>query len=181
MRTTRMALLGQSGSGKSLALRHLILDHERSLFWDPVREWRGRSTSDLATLERIFLHRPFFRVAYWPDDPDDEAEAFFDFALRQENFFLAVDEADTVAPNQGKLPRPIKKFALRSRHAGISWAVATQRPAELHRTFLSQASRIRAFRLVDPRDLEAVQKYFGKAADQLPGLAIGESLEIRYE
>lgn len=178
----RELIVGQSQSGKSIYLRHRLLECERAVFWDPTECWSGRSFRNLDHLEAVMTKRPWWRFAFVPDGADriEQAAEFCELAQSVGRCHVFIDEGDTFAPNSTKLDPRLENFILRSRHDRVSWSVVTQRPALLNKTFVSQANRAAIFRTVDPDDIALLRKRFGSSVDAAPGLAEGAHVRIDF-
>lgn len=104
------------------------------------------------------------------------ATAFFETLARsnRDPLHLIVDEADLFAPQRAMpdethLLNRVEQIARRGRVRGfIPWLI-TQRPAELHKSVLSQASTLVAMRLVAPQDRKALGDWIEGQAEPADG------------
>lgn len=101
---------------------------------------------------------------------------------------IVVDEADLFAPqrpmpDQTVLLNRMEQIVRRGRVRGFRPWLITQRPAELHKSVLSQAGTVIAMRLIAPQDRDAFGSWIEGQADRdtgktilaaLPKLATGE-------
>lgn len=118
------------------------------------------------------------------------ATAFFD-ALYHRNrrpLYLILDEADLFAPqrpmpDQTTMFNRVEQIIRRGRVRGFRATLITQRPAELHKSVLSQCGTIVAMKLVSPQDRNALGAWIeGQASKEegkeilamLPKLRVGE-------
>lgn len=127
-------------------------------------------------------------------DEDDQRAFLAPFVKRlrakpRGNFHLIVDEADEVCPQTApdalafSLTRDMTWIAKRGRLHGFVLTVITQRPADIAKSVLSQATTIIAHQLVAPQDLTAIDAYLKAKGDKqvraqvmgsLPSLDRGE-------
>jgi len=103
--------------------------------------------------------RRSFRVAICLD-PEDRLT--FDYLCRlayiRGDLTFAVDELHEFCPNQhGAIPRYFKKLCLHGRHRAVGIVGVSQRPANIHKDFFSQAARVHVFRLLFG-DLDALRR-----------------------
>lgn len=115
---------------------------------------------------------------------------FFDTLYRRNRspLTLVIDEADLMAP-QRPMPQEtvllnrMEQIVRRGRVKGFMPWLITQRPAELHKSVLSQAGTLVAMRLTAPQDREAIGAWIEGQADReegkkllaaLPKLPVGQ-------
>ena len=114
----------------------------------------------------------------------------FDFALwadRQVPILLVCEEAHLYAPENAEAgfeptKRALARIAKEGRKYGISLGIATQRPAELASSMLSQCNTIFAMRLSHERDQQWVRAALSDGAlgllDALPSLGTAEAIAV---
>lgn len=181
------AILGASGSGKSslMKLELLAARPPRLMIWDPKGEYAGfappvpgsRSTpSSLEDLVKKALSagdRGSFALSFRPmlarKAMRGQFNVFCQVAERARNCFVLVDElADVTEP--GWAPEGWERITRQGRHAGITIRGASQRPAEIDKSFLGNASRIAVFRMNAESDVTLLAKILGKGQGDVRGL-----------
>jgi DNA helicase HerA-like ATPase len=98
---------------------------------------------------------------YFVMDPADKLgfEAMARLAYLRGDCVFAVDELHEYVPNVfGAIPKYFKKLCLHGRHRNVEVFGVSQRPANVHKDFLSQAHRLHVFRLTYPGDLDALKR-----------------------
>ncbi len=170
------AILGASGSGKSslMKLELLAVAPARLLVWDPKREYGAiappvpgdrNAPSSLEELTRKIFAGGAFRLSFRPMLERKKMRAQFNLfclaAERAGNCFVVVDElADVTEP--GWAPEGWERLTRQGRHAGITIRGASQRPAEIDKSFLGNASRVACFRMNAEGDVALLAKILGK-------------------
>lgn len=97
----------------------------------------------------------------WVLDPGDKLrfEALCRLAYLRGNLVFAVDELHEYCPNSfAAIGKYFKKLCLHGRHARVEVFGISQRPANLHKDFLSQATKLHVFRLMFPGDIKALKE-----------------------
>lgn len=94
---------------------------------------------------------------------------------------LIVDEADIVAPqriqpDQTVMFSRLEQIVRRGRVRGFRPWLITQRPAELHKSVLSQAATLIALKLTAPQDRKPVREWVAGHADEDHGRRVLDSL-----
>lgn len=106
-------------------------------------------------------------------------KAFLETAyhLNKATLYLIMDEADLFAP-QRPLPDQMvmlnrcEQIVRRGRIKGFRVTMITQRPAELHKSVLSQAGTLVAMKLTAPQDRKAIGAWIEGQADAKEGAAV---------
>lgn len=162
------AVLGASGSGKSslMKLELLAVRPPRLMLWDPKREYGhfGRATSSLEDLVKRALGAGTagdfaisFRPALARKQMREQFNVFCQVAERARNCFVLVDElADVTEP--GWAPEGWERLTRQGRHAGITIRGASQRPADIDKSFYGNASHIAVFRMNAEGDVDRCAK-----------------------
>jgi len=172
------AILGASGSGKSSLMKLELLASRppRLLVWDPKGEYAAlappvpgdrRAPSSLDNLIRKTLQqgeRGSFALSFRPvlarRMMRDQFNVFCLTAERAGNCFVLVDElADVTEP--GWAPEGWERLTRQGRHAGLTIRGASQRPAEIDKSFLGNASRIACFRMNAEGDVKLLARILG--------------------
>jgi len=181
-----VAVMGQSGQGKGLFIKDR-LRHEapaRIAIWDPMDEYgefaKGQpSLAHLvhATLKRAGAKLPF-AVRYIPKGApqspiiNKEFQAFCATVREAGNCTVVIEELSFVT-RPSYAPPQWGKLCNAGRHAGIKLFGASQFPAQIDKSFLSNATEIVTFYLgeknhrvtvaekldVEPDQIRALQKF----------------------
>lgn len=139
---------GARGSGKSSWLKQYARGFGRVLVWDPMNEYG-------AALQVAAVRRPSGLVAALGDpvvvfSPEIINSNLFDFfsecAYRRGPGLVLVDELATVT-HAGKASGWWGRLIREGRHQKTEIAAAAQRPAEIDKTILGNATRLVVFRL----------------------------------
>jgi hypothetical protein len=101
-----------------------------------------------------------FRVAICVDSHDKLGfEYLCRLAYVRGDCTFAVDELHEYCPNVfGAIPKYFKKLCLHGRHRNVAVIGVSQRPANVHKDFFSQAHRLHVFRTIYPGDLDALKR-----------------------
>lgn len=170
-------VLGASGSGKSslMKLEQLELAPRRRIFWDPKREYGGFAAvvDKLEQLARGMRSERNFSIAFHPAGSRRAMRAQFDvfckLAAAAGDLWCIVDElADVTEP--GWAPEGWEILTRQGRHAGVTIRGASQRPAEIDKSFFGNASHLAVFRLNAEGDVDRCAKLLGVAADRVRAL-----------
>lgn len=97
------------------------------------------------------------------------------------SLYLVIDEADLFAPqrplpDQAVLLNRCEQIVRRGRIKGFRVMMITQRPAELHKSVLSQAGTLVAMKLTAPQDRNAIGAWIEGQGDAKKGKALLEDL-----
>jgi len=188
------AILGASGSGKSslMKLELLALDPPRLLVLDPKCEYGPYGSrvpgarSAPSSLEDLVVKvagagsgggfKLVFRPMLSRGAMRNQFNVFCQVAERAANCFVVVDElADVTEP--GWAPEGWERLTRQGRHAGITIRGASQRPAEVDKSFYGNASRVAVFRMNAPSDVERCANLLGVEKRRIQELAPLEWIE----
>lgn len=169
------AYIGATGSGKGLAINRRLaeLKPRRLLIWDPCGEygaWAG-AVHTLADACRAFLRAGGgpVRVRYVPDGRIKMGDAFG--VLCQLAFsagdcvFVAEELSDVTTASWA--PPAWRRCNTQGRHRGLHIIGATQRPALIDKTILSNATRIRCGALAYDSDSRAMAAVLRRPVDEV--------------
>ena len=174
----RVALVGKTTSGKTFAARLLLSDRHRLMACDPKgtlgrskgqEDWNLEEWSDKA--RRRLLKGNEIRVRIPPPSPKLSGkeitgywEQFFQYAYDAGNIVVYIDEMYGVLPRLGAPPTTyLNAIYTRGRELGIGVWAASQRPAWIPRTMLSEAETFFMFRLLYPNDRKLMAQIMGPA------------------
>lgn len=170
---SRVAIVGRSGSGKSVLLRALVTSAHRALFLDPKRntDFGGWATLEgTHELEREWprhVERAIARPGL-AETAGGKEPAWMDagcrLAYRAGSCTVAVDELAGIATASRPVPG-LEVLLRRGRDPGpqgpITTIVATQRPRAIPLTVLSEADHVFLFDLNQPADRAFVAELVG--------------------
>lgn len=163
-RGDRAAIVGRTGSGKSVLLRHLLGNYSRAVLVDP----KGRATMPGWP---IFYGSPAFLRA-WPDTPraivrpgaGEDRRSWLDrvawHVYRHGETALGVDEVIGVV-DANRRSAGLDAVLTQGRELGITALVCTQRPRGVPPTILSEADHLFVFALNRDDDRKAVAETCG--------------------
>lgn len=181
------AIFGAQESGKSSLMKSETARARppRLMVFDPKREYGGFGlvTESLAELARVVTTERRFAVVYQPPRAALHAEAMqraFDFFCRAAteagNLRLVVDELADVT-RSGWAPRGWQIVTRQGRHARLVIQGASQRPADVDKSFYGNATRLVVFRLNAEGDVERMAKQMRRPPEEIAGLLPLEYLE----
>ena len=169
---------GKSGSGKSSLALHQLARAPRVLIHDPNCEpahaKRALVIEDRAQLIRAVEIPGRVRICW--RGVVTMGDAAFEWANRcawaGEGFAVFWDEVDRFVKAGRMLPPYAYKLVNAGRHRRCSIFAASRRPCTVGRDLTAAATRIMAFRITGPTDIEYLADFMGKeVAAGLPGLA----------
>jgi hypothetical protein len=161
-------VLGASGSGKSEFLRRLAVKKKigRLLVWNPMQQktpYPYPVVSKLGELTDQVLRQKRFNLVFDPGHWDFDLlrrqfNQFCELALEAEDLTLIVEELKHVARAQ-YAPRHWLRVTGDGRQYGLRVFGTSQRPVQIDKDFLGNATLIRTGRLVYQDDIDTVAKY----------------------
>jgi hypothetical protein len=181
------AIFGAQESGKSslMKIETARTKPPRLMVWDPKREYAafGQVFHKLAELAALVLAERSFAAVYQPPPEKMHRKALreiFDIfcraAVQAGALRLVVDElADVTEP--GWAPAGWEIVTRQGRHARLEIQAASQRPADVDKSFYGNATRVVVFRLNADGDLDRMARVMRRPADELASLAPLEYLE----
>lgn len=146
-----MFVSGARGSGKSSWLKQYARGFGRVLVWDPMHEYaEAFGVSPVGSLSALVEAKGAPICVFAPDDPALVSAKAFDFfclvAWTRGAGLVLVDELATVT-HAGKALGWWGRLIREGRHRQIEIAGAAQRPAEIDKTIIGNATRLVVFRL----------------------------------
>lgn len=151
-----MFVSGARGSGKSSWLKQYARGFGRVLVWDPMHEYaEAFGVAPVGSLSALVEAKGAPICVFAPDDPALVSAKAFDFfclvAWTRGAGLVLVDELATVT-HAGKALGWWGRLIREGRHRQIEIAGAAQRPAEIDKTIVGNATRLIVFRLGRLRD-----------------------------
>lgn len=168
--------LGKSGSGKTRLALHQLRSARRVLIHDPNCEAQlaARATvcEDKAQLVRLVEQPGRVRICW--RGVATMGEAAFEWANRcawaGEGFAVFWDEVDRFT-GTGRLPPAAYQLVNAGRHRNVRIFAASRRPCRMPRDLTAAATRIAAFKITGPTDIDYLAEFMGRAtAERLPSL-----------
>lgn len=157
------AIIGASGSGKSIHVKTKLLKPapRRLLIWDFKREYStwATPTEKISDVVRAVRNQKAFAVAFWPSMDTKQRAAQFDqfcrIAYAVKNCTLLVEELAFVT-KAGWAPPAWMMMTCTGRHEGIRIIGTSQRPAQVDKNFLGNATVLHCGRLQDQNDVRVM-------------------------
>lgn len=184
--TDVITVLGKRGSGKSTLAKKIQSIYPRVVIFDRLQEYpkeSGANFHDVSTFEGfgaavqhcVSLQK--FKIIFRFDVEATNHDAVFNEALRVLYYMgkecgglcIVVEEAHNFA-SRHFLPQWFKECILTGRHKGLSIITTSQRPAEIHKTLLSQSHHIFCGMLHEKNDIAYLQSVMGDDALKLSQL-----------
>jgi DNA helicase HerA-like ATPase len=163
----RISVLGKTGSGKTVFLKSLLKNFSKQiliLIYDIKHDYSD--VREITDLNRFNFNLQKGLARYKSRGSKEDLENFCKTAWFQitkdktRRIILVFDEISALIENQPLASVPyFKKCLVMGRSYGIGMWFASQRPAILNKTILSQSRYIFLFKLDHPLDLKAVQFY----------------------
>lgn len=171
-RGDRAAIVGRTGSGKSVMLRHLLRGYSRAVLVDP----KGRAALDGWPV--VYGIPAFLRA--WPATPrvivrpgaGEDRRAWLDriawHVYRHGETAFGADEVIGVVDANRRAPG-FDALLTQGRELGITALICTQRPRGVPPTILSEADHLFVFALNREDDRRAVAETIGPYASPVAG------------
>lgn len=174
-----MAIIGATGSGKTLYLRNYVLkkSDRRLWIWDYKREKEYAALVDLVTedieLACMELRKAQFRVAFRPSFNDAKRARQFDTWCRAvwhaKNAVVVAEELGMVTTPQ-RAPAGWKQITTTGRSEGLKIIGLSQRPAQIDKDFFSNCTEIHCGFLNDENDVKTMARVLRLPTDDIYGL-----------
>jgi hypothetical protein len=168
-----ICVCGQRGMGKSTFAKKLTAPLVRCAFFDPLGEYEKHLGGPSITVPEFeqreragLLYRGIMRVCVRPSSYNtrqmaDEFDRFCAVCLRVGAMTVGIEEVSLVASPMD-VPDHFAQLLAIGRHRACSAVVLGQRFAQFPRLATAQASRIVAFRQVEPSDRADLAKRIGE-------------------
>lgn len=168
--------LGKSGSGKTTLALYQLRKAGRVLIHDPTGQpalaERAIVATERAHLVELVAIPGKVRICwrgYASIAPRDAFEWANRCALAGQGFAVLWDEVDFAVGSQ-RLPDAAYRIVNAGRHRGLRVFACSRRPFRVPRDLTAAATRICAFRITGPTDVDYLRPFLGPAADRLPHL-----------
>jgi hypothetical protein len=189
--TDVITVLGKRGSGKTTLSRKLQSAFPRLVIFDRLHEYQGQNSENFWTVHTFdeycaailaSVGKKRFTILYQFDLEQDSHAEEFNQALRilyyRGSACAVIEEVHNFATAH-YLPKWFKEILLTGRHQNLALIATSQRPAELHKTLLSQCHHIFCGSLHEKNDINYLSSVLGDAADSVSSLKIGRFLHYR--
>jgi hypothetical protein len=179
-----VAVMGATGSGKSAWIKQQLaaLQPDRLLVFDPDGEY-SHLARPVPTLRELVQGSalPTFRLAFQPTYDNKLAvrqfKAFCQIAWHRLPCTVVVEELSELVRANGA-PAPWARLVKRGRKHGATVYAAAQRPAEIDKTFWSNATVIRAGSLAFDDDHATMARALNVPRERVAALGKLEFLEL---
>jgi hypothetical protein len=157
--------IGCKGAGKSFQNIQLFKRSHRAICFDSCGEYDyGLVTMDRTSVCDL-VEMPRFRVAFRPRAGEKELEE--DFAFLSELAYAAgrcdffVEEIDLFCTSSSAI-KGLDLITRYGRHQEVNLYYSTRRTQEISKGLTSQTDEYKLFRVAEPRDVEELERRFGK-------------------
>lgn len=174
-------VLGRKGSGKSYFVKQGLKNFNNLIIIDTLAEYEGVIIYDVQDFIDFIKSQPKNFQIVLRDLNDEKIDTYLSLLAELENITIVCEEVDYyftgINPNMNLL-----KIIKYGRHKGINVVGISRRPFEVSPFLRSQADLVITFEQKEPRDIEALQKRFGKVDFNLGKykyLAIGDTTLLK--
>lgn len=178
IQTDKIAILGRSGSGKSFLAQKIASVYPRLFIFDTLYEYsnNGETVHTFEDFSENLIRnensQEFVTVIQFDIEDSGNTQEFNEM-LRciyyRGNCTIFIDEIQNFS-NVHQMPDWLRKTCLTGRHRQIGLIYTTQRPGELHKTILSQASKVFCGNLHTLSDIRTMSNYLGKSDNEISEL-----------
>lgn len=176
--TDKISLIGRSGCGKSYLGKEILALYPRAIIFDSLYEY-----GDLGNVHHSFES---FSEDLLKNQKSDKFRTVVQFDIESANTSTEFDEMMRISYYRGQvmifidevqnfstvhlLPTWLRQVVLTGRHQGIGLIYTTQRPGELHKTLLSQSSKIFCGNLHSQNDIKTMSNYLDRPSEEISNL-----------
>ncbi|MDX8398876.1 MAG: hypothetical protein R8K20_01350 [Gallionellaceae bacterium] len=177
-------LFGAQGTGKGYRTKELCSIETRLIVWDSMENWQSEKDrlshviyGDLDALKKILRARKRFRISFIPDlnSIKQQFDTVCKLVFAHGRMCFMADELDEVT-TASHAPAAWRSLTGRGRHRGIHLRGNGQRPAEVDKRAITNATQVMVGRLTELSDLKALRSKFGEHVNLLPGFPDGKQL-----
>jgi hypothetical protein len=171
--------MGRRGCGKSYLCKKIQSVWPRRIIIDSLSEYTEGDIvfNFFEFTEKLKYYKANnisqFEIVYQFDPENELSEEEFNQIMRVSYYFgnvqVVIEECQLYS-NPHKMPKWLKNSLLTGRHQNMSLLFTTQRPAELHKTILSQCTHIFCGQILEGNDLRYLSSFLGRESDKLPTL-----------
>lgn len=186
--TDVVTILGKRGSGKTTLGRKIQSVYPRLVIFDRLHEYECEENEEVETFDAFAekikwsLDQEQFKIVFRFDIEADNHDEVFNHALRvlyyRGSCCVVVEEVHNFASTHF-LPQWFREILLTGRHRELSLILTSQRPAEIHKTLLSQSAHIFCGSMHESNDLRYLSSFMGDDAEKLPHLPQFRFLHFR--
>jgi len=167
-RGERVALIGATGSGKSVLARYMLDSISRVLVIDPKHTW---DEDGYRAASRLPMFSKEWRIVYRPGmDDDEKMAAILVEAWKRGDLVVYVDEAASISESFPLSTRMLSEIARTGRERRVSLWSAMQRPRHTPRVFLTETEVWFVFRLRSGEDRAYIGAYVGEEVTEKIGV-----------
>lgn len=174
-----LLVMGRRGCGKSHLAKKLQELWPRKIIFDPLHEYDGDLVANnfnefCEVMIKLDNARPeTFTLIIHFDVESEVSELEINQMLKicyyYGNIQIIIEEVQLFS-NPHNLPHWFKQCLLTGRHQNISLLFTTQRPAELHKTILSQCKHVFCGSLIEGNDIRYISGFLRQDAQKLISL-----------
>ena len=175
------AVLGKTGTGKSLWTKLYTQNNDRLLVFDPQAsfeniEWLNHEMIFDAFDETGEIREEKFRLGAFEFE---SLETFANTAFVTGENLLVLEESSQIFEKARALPQWANRLTFMGRHKAVSMLVTAQRAASIPIDLRSQISRVISFRQTEKSDMKWLEEFFDKSQQaQIAALPNGECLDF---
>lgn len=162
LREAIVCIFGTTRSGKSELARELFIRQGAPRAVIDVKSEQHARLPGVPVIDSPSELTRYPTCVLVPPDPSNEGwyDEVYTLAFRHGDYLLWLDEANEVT-SRSYIPRAMRTFVLQGLGRGCGHYSLSPRPADVHKTFESQAGHLFYFKMYDARDRDAVIQQTG--------------------